>query len=94
MRLNRLYMNEVDGVLTIGVAKTNTVGEIPASEEPLVIFNTGESFEIVPKEIGINELKELDKNNILIKVLNVELMENELGQAFAYYSGEEMGFER
>jgi len=91
LKLNKLYLDEVDGVLTIGYPKNNLVTEITEGEVDNYIFNTGENESIVPTIIEISEIGEQKYQNTLVTVSNVQLLESELGKAFTYFSGENHG---
>ena len=92
VKLNKLYMNKKDGVLTIGFPKGTAIIEIEESQIPDFIFNSSENFNIIPKEISISEVLNPAFDNTLIKVKNVQLAQNELGSAFTYFSGINNGF--
>ena len=92
VKLNKLYMNKKDGVLTIGFPKGTAITEIEESQIPDFIFYSGENFNIIPKEILISEVLNPAFENTLVKVKNVQLVQNELGSAFTYFSGINNGF--
>ena len=92
VKLNKLYMNKKEGVLTIGFPKGTAIIEIEESQIPDFIFNSSENFNIIPKEISISEVLNPAFDNTLIKVKNVQLAQNELGSAFTYFSGINNGF--
>ncbi len=89
--LNKLYMNETDDVLTIGFPKNDKIIEIEEEVVGEYIFNTGENFNMQPKEIVLSEINNPLFESTLVKVLNVQLVENELGAAFTYFTGNDDG---
>lgn len=89
--LNKLYMNENDGVLTIGFPKNDEITEIDEEAVGAYIYNAGENFQIQPKEITLSEINNPLLESTLVKVFNVQLVENELGSAFAYFTGTDDG---
>lgn len=91
VKLNKLYMTENDGVLTIGFPNGNKISEIDASEISSFIYNSGENFDIIPTEISISDVLNKAYDNTLVSVLNVQLVENELGKAFAFFTGDDDG---
>ena len=91
VKLNKLYMNEEDGFLTIGEAKGTGLTEIEEDQVHNVVFSTNENFDIVPKNIEISDIQNGTYKNTLVNILNVQLVENELGKAFTYFSGNDDG---
>ncbi|REE83456.1 lamin tail-like protein [Lutibacter oceani] len=91
VKLNKLYMAEVNNVLTIGFPKGNTITEIEEEQVGSFIFNSGETFNIIPKDILISDIQNPTYKNTLVNVLNVQLVENEIGSAFAFFSGTNNG---
>lgn len=89
VNLNKLYLDKVDGKLTLGVYKDNSVGEIEEEQLFEHLIKTDTVFEITPKEITINELSNEEASLILTKVNNVQLVKSDYGKAFAFYSGKE-----
>jgi hypothetical protein len=92
VKLNKLYMNKKDGILTIGFPKVSAITEIEETQIADFIYNSGENFTIIPKEILISEVLNPAFENTLVKVKNVQLAQNELGSAFTYFSGINNGF--
>ncbi|PKP10959.1 MAG: hypothetical protein CVU08_13215 [Bacteroidetes bacterium HGW-Bacteroidetes-3] len=92
VKLNKLYMNKKDGILTIGFPKGTAITEIEESQIGDFIYNTGENFTLIPREISISEVLNPTFENTLVKVKNVQLTQNELGSAFTYFSGTNNGF--
>ena len=92
VKLNKLYMNKKDGVLTIGFPKGTAISEIEESQIGDFIYNSGENFTVIPREILIAEALNPAFENTLVKVKNVQLTQNELGSAFTYFSGTNNGF--
>lgn len=87
VKLDQLYMAKNDGILTLGFPNGNEIKKIDASELGHFIYNSGENFEIVPNEIIISEVLNTDYENTLLRVINVQLVENELGKAFTFFTG-------
>ncbi|MCF6166957.1 DUF5689 domain-containing protein [Lutibacter sp.] len=87
IKLDKLYMSTNIGVLTIGYPSGNKITKIDAEEIGNFIYNSGENFEIIPKEILIAEVLNPSYENTLVTVLNVQLVENELGKSFTYFTG-------
>ncbi|NEW80092.1 MAG: lamin tail domain-containing protein [Gelidibacter sp.] len=92
VKLNKLYMAKKDGILTIGFPKATTIAEIVETQIADFIYNSGENFTIIPKEILISEILNPAFENTLVKVKNVQLSQNEQGSAFTYFSGTNNGF--
>lgn len=91
IKLNRLYMDKIDGVISIGIPNRESLGALSIELEKLQIFNTQENFNIIPKEITLATLYDEKNVGIMVQLNNVELAANELGKAFAYFSGDENG---
>ncbi|MFD1293054.1 DUF5689 domain-containing protein [Lutibacter holmesii] len=91
VKLNSLYMNKNEGILTVGFPKKNEVVEINADAVETYLYNSGENFELKPKELLISEVVAEQYESTLVKVINVQLVESELGSAFAYFSGTDDG---
>ncbi|MFZ3272928.1 MAG: DUF5689 domain-containing protein [Lutibacter sp.] len=92
VKLNRLYLAKKDGILTVGFPKGTAIAEISATQIADFIYNSGENFTIIPKEILISEVLNPAFENTLVTVKNVQLAQNELGSAFTYFSGTNNGF--
>ena len=91
VKLDKLYMNKVDGVLTIGYPKGTGITKIETSKVGSFIFNSGENFTITPTEITIAEVNNPVYKNTLVTVTDVQLTANELGKAFTFFTGENDG---
>ena len=91
VKLDKLYMTKNDGILTIGFPSGNKTSKIDASEISRFIYNSGENFEIIPTEILISDVLSANYENTLVSVLNVQLVQNELGKAFAFFTGDNDG---
>lgn len=89
IKLNKLYLDKVDGKLTIGVFKDDSVDEIEENEIAEYIMQTDSIFPMVPKQLLLHELSENVNSMMLATVKNVQLSQSDLGKAFAYYSGQE-----
>ncbi|VAW26497.1 hypothetical protein MNBD_BACTEROID04-1936 [hydrothermal vent metagenome] len=87
VKLDKLYMAKNNGILIIGYPSGNKIIKIDAEDVGSFIYNSGENFEIIPKEILISEVLNPSYDNTLVTVLNVQLVENELGKAFTYFTG-------
>jgi len=88
VKLNKLYMNENEGILSVGFPKGSKIVEIEETVVAEYIYNSGETSEIIPHEITILETVNKMYESTLVKVVNVQLVENELGSAFTFFSGE------
>ena len=91
VKLDKLYMAKNDGVLTVGFPNGNEITKIEASEIGNFVYNSGENFEISSTEISISEVLNANYENTLVSVLNVQLVENELGKAFTFFTGDDDG---
>ncbi|HSQ45940.1 MAG TPA: DUF5689 domain-containing protein [Lutibacter sp.] len=92
VKLNKLYMAKKDGILTIGFPKGTAITEIAEEKIGDFIYNSGENFSIIPREILITEVLNPAFENTLVTVTNIQLVQNELGSAFTYFSGTNNGF--
>lgn len=92
VKLNKLYMAKKDGILTVGFPKGTAITEIAEEKIADFIYNSGENFSIIPREISIAEVLNPAFENTLVTVKNVQLAQNELGSAFTYFSGTNNGF--
>ncbi len=91
VKLNKLYMNEKEGVLSIGFPDGNKIIEIDEEAIGEFIYNSGENSEIIPTQIAISEINNPIYESTLVKVVNVQLVKTQLGSAFAYFSGDDDG---
>ena len=91
VNLNKLYMAENNDVLSIGYPDNNKVEEILEEDIDDFIYNSGEVFSLMPSEIPISAINDNQHQNTLVKILNVQLLESELGKAFTYFSGTDDG---
>lgn len=87
VKLNKLYMTKNDGVLSIGYPKGTKVTVIDEEAIGSFIYNSKENSEIVPTEIVIADIQKEQYQNTLVKVNDVQLAANELGKAFAFFTG-------
>ncbi|MCF6182759.1 DUF5689 domain-containing protein [Lutibacter sp.] len=87
VKLDKLYMDKVNGALAIGYPKNNSITKITAGDEVDFIFNANENQAIVPTSILISDIFNPVYQNTLVTVDNVQLVDNELGKAFTYFSG-------
>jgi hypothetical protein len=88
IKLDKLYMDMVNGALAIGYPKTNSITKITAGDEVNFVFNTNENETIVPTTILISDIFNPTYQNTLVTVDDVQLVNNELGKAYTYYSGQ------
>ncbi len=91
VKLDKLYMTKNDGILTVGFPNGNKTSKIDASEISRFIYNSGENFKIIPTDILISEVLNANYENTLVSILNVQLVENELGKSFAFFTGDDDG---
>lgn len=91
IKLNKLYMAKNNEVLTIGFPKSDKITKIEASEINEYIFNSEENYNIKPTEISISDVLNPQLENTYVNVLNVQLVENELGKAFTFFTGNNDG---
>ncbi len=87
VKLDRLYMAQKDEILSIGYPNGTTVTEIPESDISDFLFNSNENFQLTPKQLAISETSNPTLENTLVRVQNVQLVEDELGMAYTYFSG-------
>lgn len=92
LKLNRLYLDKIDGVFTVGYYKNETVTEIEEGVIENFLMNTNENFSIMPLDVSISDLNLITNSAILMKLSNIQLRQDELGKAFTYYSGDNDGF--
>jgi len=88
VKLDKLYMDMVNGALAIGYPKTNSITKITAGDEVNFVFNTNENETIVPTTILISDIFNPTYQNTLVTVDDVQLVSNELGKAYTFYSGQ------
>ncbi len=91
VKLDKLYMAQNDGILTIGYPKVNKITGIEIEKEGSFIYNSGENFDIIPTEISMADISNPTYENTLVSLSNVQLVENELGSAYAFFSGTSNG---
>lgn len=91
IKLNKLYMSEQEGVLSIGYPKGDRIIPIPAENRDQFIVNNFENFEVLPQEISIQDSQNPLFESTLVKISNVQLIAEELGSAFTYFSGTSNG---
>ena len=91
VKLNKLYMNKIDGVLTVGFPNGTKITPIETDAIGSFVFNSGENKAIISKEIGIPEILNEQYQNTLVKVKDVQLVQNELGKAFAFFTSDSDG---
>jgi len=88
LKLNRLYMDEVDNVLSIGFGG-NELNELTEEEIHNHIINTQENTEIIPVEIDITEVKFPEHQQVLVSIAALQLVKEEMGHPFTYDKGDE-----
>lgn len=91
VKLDKLYMGKKEGILTIGYPKGNKITGIEEGMEGEFIFNSGENFDIIPSEISIADKINPIYENTLVNISNVQLVANERGSAYAFFSGTNNG---
>lgn len=91
INLNKLYMDNNEGCLSVGIPKKGKITEIDEVDIDAYIINSGENYQIKPKEISVSEMNSSLYKSTLVTILNVQLVENQLGSAFAYFSGTDDG---
>lgn len=91
VKLNKLYMTKNDGVLSIGYPKGSKVTAIEQDAVNSFIYNTKENNTIIPTEITIANVLDEQYQNTLVQVNNVQLVANDLGKAFAFFTGNDEG---
>ncbi|SFS38855.1 DUF5689 domain-containing protein [Lutibacter maritimus] len=91
VKLNKLYMTKNDGVLSIGYPKGSKVTAIEQDAINSFIYNTKENNTIIPTEITIANVLDEQYQNTLVQVNNVQLVANDLGKAFAFFTGNDEG---
>jgi len=87
VKLNKLYMSKNDNILTLGFPNGDKITKIDALVINQFLYNSKENFEIQPTEIFISEVQNPEYENTLVSVLDVQLVENELGKAFTFFTG-------
>lgn len=87
VKLDKLYMVSLDGILTIGYPEGNSVVPIDETDIGNFIYNSGENYKLIPAEISIDAIENGNFNNRLIALSNVQLIESEQGKAFTTFSG-------
>jgi hypothetical protein len=91
IKLNNLYLDQIDGVYTIGFPDNESVQEIEEGFFKKYIINTQENSTIVPRKINLSEASVNLHQNTLVTLENVQLKFSELGKAFAFFSGDDDG---
>lgn len=91
VKLNNLYLHQVDGVYTIGFPDKETVQEIEEGAFHDYIFNSRESSTIIPRSIYMNEASVELHQNTLVTIENVQIKQSEKGKAYAFFSGSDDG---
>ena len=56
VKLNKLYMTKIDGVLTVGYPNGTKVSNIETEAIGSFIYNSGENSTIIPTEINISDI--------------------------------------
>jgi hypothetical protein len=87
LKLNRLYLDKVDGKLTVGVYKKGTVGEISEDQLHEFLIETKEKQDLIPEKIA--NLAVFRPENVLVSLLDMQLSKEEKGKAFTFFSGTE-----
>jgi len=87
IRLSKLYMDRVDGLLTLGYPAGTSLGGIEESAIGYHLYNSGTHQELIPTDIGIEQAGDPSLESTLVRVQEVQLVSQELGSAFTYFSG-------
>ena len=87
-KLNRLYMDRMDGVLSVGYTDGKTVEEIEEGALFDFVVPTEEIQTLVPLSKELSELDTESFQNTLVRIEKLQLVAQELGKAYAYYSGD------
>jgi len=87
-KLNRLYMDRVDGVLSVGYTDGKTVEEIEEGALFDFVVPTEEIQTLVPLSKELSELDTESFQNTLVRIEKLQLVTQELGKAYTYYSGD------
>ena len=87
-KLNRLYMDRVDGVLSVGYTDGKTVEAIEEGALFDFVVPTEEIQTLVPLSKELSELDTESFQNTLVRIEKLQLVAQELGKAYAYYSGD------
>ena len=87
-KLNRLYMDRMDGVLSVGYTDGKTVEEIEEGALFDFVVPTEEIQTLVPLYKELSELDTESFQNTLVRIEQLQLVAQELGKAYAYYSGD------
>ena len=87
-KLNRLYMDRVDGVLSMGYTDGKTVEAIEEGALFDFVVPTEEIQTLVPLYKELSELDTESFQNTLVRIEQLQLVAQELGKAYAYYSGD------
>lgn len=90
VKINRLYMDNYQGNLSLGIHKKGKVIPIEEAEIGNFILGTKEYNEVVPKKFMLKDIRSAHKQT-LIQVENVQLDSLEIGKSFSFYSGNEGG---
>ena len=87
VNLNKLYMDKENNGLNIGFPKGTKLTTIDEDAIKNYIYNSGIKETLVPTEILIADIDNEKYQNTLVKVMNVQLIPNELGKAFTFFTG-------
>ncbi len=87
-KLNRLYMDRLDGVLSVGYTDGKTVEAIEEGALFDFVVPTEEIQTLVPLSKELSELDTESFQNTLVRIEKLQLVAQELGKAYAYYSGD------
>lgn len=88
LRLNRLYFDQVQGIMTLGYASESSVTYIEegALQQHLLVLEKGAA--LIPHSLNLSTQKLAGNLHTLIRLEGVQLIPSERGKAFAFYSGE------
>jgi hypothetical protein len=88
VKLDKLYMDMVNGSLAIGYPKGSSITKITVGDEVNYVFNTNENTTVLPTSILISDILNPSYENTLVTVENVQLVANEVGKAYTFFSGQ------
>ncbi|MDT0558628.1 DUF5689 domain-containing protein [Ichthyenterobacterium sp. W332] len=88
IKLNGLVVGESNGVLTLGRAEGNDVGQIQEFEYRNFVVRDAEVATITPKMVNPNDLTETDENTY-VQLSNMQINRNQLTLTFAGESSDE-----
>ncbi len=91
IRANSLYLDEVDGIRTLGTHKNGKVGVVLEEDMDEFLYGTNKVYDLQPVQLDISRVNDKSRYGTLVHISEVQLDSLELGKAFAYYSGNNHG---